>query len=159
MNIFILDKDFIKNAQYHCDKHIIKMITEQNQLLCSAYYFTDHIPDNIYKLTHKNHPCAIWTRQSLSNWKWLKQSTLALCEEYTYRYGKIHKGETICRSLIEPNLTDIGLTQFAQAMPEGYRTDNTVTAYRNYYNGEKQHLFKWTKRGIPEWIKQKEEFI
>ena len=32
------------------------MITEYNQLLCSAYYFTDNIPDNIYKLTHKNHP-------------------------------------------------------------------------------------------------------
>jgi len=83
MNIFILDNDFKLNAQYHTDKHIIKMITEQNQLLCSAYYFTDSIPDNIYKLTHQNHPCAIWTRKSLSNWKWLKASTISLCDEYT----------------------------------------------------------------------------
>ena len=152
MNIFVLDNNLILNAQYHCDKHVVKMITEYNQLLCSAYYFTNHIPDNIYKLTHKNHPCAMWARESLSNWLWLRDMTLALCKEYTYRYGKIHKGETVCLSLPIPHIIDNGMTSFAQAMPEQYHYDNPVLAYRNYYLGEKRHLFNWKNRTVPEWV-------
>jgi hypothetical protein len=113
MNVFILDKDLNKNAEYFCDKHIVKQILEQTQLLCSVYYFTDNIPENIYKLTHKNHPCSVWVRQSLSNWIWLRDSTFALCREYTYRYNKIHSCEIICRKLSNPMINDIGLTKFA----------------------------------------------
>jgi len=152
VNIFILDANMQKNAEYHVDSHIVKMITEQNQLLCSAYYYTDNIPSNIYKLTHYNHPCAVWTRSSLSNWLWLKDMTLALCAEYTYRYGKTHKGEGVCLSLPAPDLKDKGLTPFAQALPEKYRCEDAVAAYRKYYLAEKSHLFKWKNRSVPEWI-------
>ena len=152
MNIFILDNDMTKNAEYHCDKHIIKMITEQNQLLCSVYYFTDNIPDNIYKLTHKNHPCAVWIRESLSNWIWLRDMTLALCREYTYRYNKIHKGEMLCKTLEMPCIKDIGITEFVQCMPDEYKQNDVVEAYREYYNKDKQHLFNWKFRNIPEWV-------
>ena len=152
MNIFVLDLDQEKNAQYQVDKHIVKMITEQNQLLCSTYYYTDYIPDNIYKLTHYNHPCSKWARESLSNWLWLRSMTLELCKEYTFRYGKIHKGEGVCKSLVTPHIKDIGLTHFAEAMPEQYRDKDVVKAYRQYYNGEKKNLFKWTKRSIPDWV-------
>ena len=152
MNIFILDLDQQQNAKYYCDKHIVKMITESNQLLCSVYYFTDYIPNNIYKLFGKNHPCAKWVRESLSNWLWLRSMTLALCKEYTYRYGKIHKGEDVCNALELPHIKDIGLTPFVQVMPEQYRDDNIVKAYRQYYNGEKKNISKWTKRDVPDWI-------
>ena len=37
MNIFLLDKDPKIAAQYHCDKHVVKMILESAQMLCSAY--------------------------------------------------------------------------------------------------------------------------
>jgi len=36
MNIFILDNDPIKAAQYHNDKHCIKMILEHTQMLSTA---------------------------------------------------------------------------------------------------------------------------
>ncbi|WP_231579463.1 hypothetical protein [Photobacterium iliopiscarium] len=36
MNIFILDHDIEKCAQYHCDQHVVKMILESVQLLCTA---------------------------------------------------------------------------------------------------------------------------
>jgi len=153
MNIFVLDYDHEKNAQYHCNRHVVKMVTEQTQLLCSAYYFTDSVPEGIYKLTHANHPCAKWARESLSNWLWLRDDTLALCKEYTYRYGKHHKCEAICDGLPAPHIDDIWLTPFALAMPEQYRCSDAVEAYRSYYNGEKQHLFQWKNRQIPEWIK------
>lgn len=152
MNIFILDLDQQQNAKYYCDKHIIKMITESNQLLCSTYYFTDYIPNNIYKLFGKNHPCAKWVRESLSNWLWLRSMTLELCKEYTYRYEKVHKGESVCKTLEFPHIKDIGLTSFVQVMPEQYRNENIVTAYRKYYNGEKRNIFNWTKRNVPDWI-------
>lgn len=152
MNIFLLDKDMTKNAEYHCDKHVVKMITEHNQLLCSAYYFTENIPDGIYKLTHQNHPCSKWARESLSNWLWLREMNLILCKEYSFRYNKTHMGEQFCKSLVTPQIEDKGLTDFAQAMPESYKSDDPVDAYRKYYLAEKRHIFCWKNREKPSWI-------
>jgi glycosyltransferase involved in cell wall biosynthesis len=77
-------------------------------------------------LTHKNHPCAVWARNSLSNWKWLKESTLALYKEYQFRYNKIHKSGELTKTLPEPQLIDIGITTRPQAMPEQYRNADCV---------------------------------
>ena len=38
MNIFVLDLDPTKCAEYHCDTHLVKMITEHNQILGSIAY-------------------------------------------------------------------------------------------------------------------------
>ena len=38
MNLFYLDKDHDKNAQYHVDKHVVKMILEAAEMLCMAHY-------------------------------------------------------------------------------------------------------------------------
>ena len=37
MNIFCLDKDPVKAAQMMCDKHIVKMLLESAQLMCTAH--------------------------------------------------------------------------------------------------------------------------
>ncbi len=42
MNIFILDLDVKKCAQYHVDKHVVKMILETAQLLCGVHHVTGH---------------------------------------------------------------------------------------------------------------------
>jgi hypothetical protein len=47
----------------------------------------------LYRTTHINHPSAVWVRQSDKNYIWLLQLLDALCKEYTYRYGKVHKVE------------------------------------------------------------------
>ena len=70
MNIFVLDEDVEKCAEYHCDKHVIKMILESAQMMSAVVRLNGH--DTGYKLTHKNHPCTIWARKSLSNYIWLK---------------------------------------------------------------------------------------
>jgi hypothetical protein len=154
LNIFILDNDIQKCAEYHVDKHVVKMPLEALQLLCDAYYHTgqDHISP--YKKTHYNHPCAKWVRQSLSNWLWLYEYGQVLFSEYTYRYNKIHACESKLRGLIKPDLMDIGLTMFAEAMPNIYKNNDPVIAYRKYYNGEKRHLFSWKNRNVPEWIEE-----
>lgn len=152
MNIFVLDEDFDLNAQYHNDRHCVKMILEYAQLLSSALWMNNI--EAPYKLTHKNHPCAIWTRNSLSNYIWLSKLALSLCKEYTYRYKKIHKTEEIIRKLsdIRLNIIDKGLTPFALAMPDEYKIDNDgIKSYRNYYIYGKKHLANWKNRDIPKW--------
>ena len=86
MNIFFLDFNTQKCAQYHCDKHVVKMILETAQLLCGVHHMIPQVTPQVpYKLSHKNHPCAIWTRDSLSNYLYLCDLGLELCKEYTYR--------------------------------------------------------------------------
>lgn len=155
MNIFILDYDIEKCAQYHCDKHVVKMILEYAQLLCTTHHIAISRLEIPYRKTHQNHPVAIWARNSLTNYIWLVNLGLELCKEYTYRYGKIHKTQKVIEWCSDnlPNIKDFGLTPFAQAMPEEYKNQNAVIAYRNYYNGEKKNLFSWKNREVPKWIK------
>jgi len=154
MNIFFLS--FITQicAQEHVDRHVVKMILETCQLLCSAHYLSGSALVPPYKLTHANHPCAKWTRRSLSNYIWLTELGLELCKEYTHRYGKIHATEKHIQTLAEnlPPIEDIGFTPPEQAMPDEYRNEDPVMAYRNYYNGDKRKLHSWKKRQIPSWI-------
>ena len=152
MNIFILDKEVEKCAEYHCDKHVIKMILESAQMLSAVVRLNGH--DIGYKLTHKNHPCTIWARESLSNYNWLVRLTRLLNYEYRYRYDKDvnHKSYDLVKTLPIPDLPDIGLTPFAQAIPEQYKNKNAVKAYRDYYINEKSSFLTWTKRKKPKWI-------
>lgn len=152
MNIFVLDKNVEKCAEYHCDKHVIKMILESAQMMSAVVRLSGY--DIGYKLTHKNHPCTIWARKSLSNYKWLFKLADGLNAEYRYRYNKEvnHKSYDLIKTLPMPEIPDIGLTPFAQAMPEQYRNKNAVKAYRDYYINEKSDFLKWTKRKTPKWI-------
>ena len=152
MNIFILDKEVEKCAEYHCDKHVIKMILESAQMLSAVVRLNGH--DIGYKLTHKNHPCTIWARESLSNYNWLVRLTRLLNYEYRYRYDKDvnHKSYDLVKTLPTPKIPDIGLTAFAQAMPDQYKNENVVKAYRDYYINEKSNFLTWTKRKKPTWI-------
>ena len=122
MNIFVLDLRPNRAAQMMCDKHIIKMILESAQLLC-AHFEPGIAP---YKRTHYNHPCSIWIRRSRTNYQWLLDHADALCDEYAFRYGKIHKSKSViswCRKNVDilTTLPNIGLTPFAQAMPAEYK--------------------------------------
>lgn len=165
MNIFYLDNDPKLAAQYQCDKHVVKMILETAQLLSAAHRVLDgdesgKLPDyreNIcYKLTHKNHPCAIWTRQSVSNYLWLANHGLGLLEEYTKRYGKIHKtyGIMVDLSNFPPDcINDLPFECPPQCMPDEYKVPgDTVQAYRNYYNYDKSRFALWKHGNIPYWF-------
>ncbi|MGJ3495275.1 hypothetical protein PsalN5692_03852 (plasmid) [Piscirickettsia salmonis] len=152
MNIFYLDHNIKKCAQYHCDTHVVKMILESTQILCTVLAKTG--VDTPYRPTHKNHPCTLWAEESLDNWLWLLDLTMALNSEYMYRFNRktSHKSAIVAQSLVFPEITPIGLTERPQAMPEKYRIpDDPVSAYRQYYLAEKNHLFKYTKRNKPIW--------
>lgn len=152
MNIFVLDNNPKKCAQYHCDKHVVKMVLEGVQILCSAHWMTGG--EAPYKLAHKNHPCCIWTRECVENYIWLCDLTMELCEEYTYRYGKTHKSQQVlewCMTNI-PKLKENGnITPFPLAMPDEYKVDCPISSYRNYYKGAKSSFAVWKNREVPEW--------
>lgn len=153
MNIFILDKDPKRCAEMHCDKHVVKMILEHAQMMSTTLVeFGRPAP---YKSTHKNHPCTVWVRESLDNYVWLYTLTYYLNKEFKCRFsGKDHKSWLAILGEEPPKLPEIGRTPFAQAMPDQYKHPDAVTAYRQYYQGDKARFAKWTNRPTPEWFER-----
>jgi len=185
MNIFILSEDPVTAAQMQCDKHVVKMIVESAQMLSTAHRVLDgklmlkpsksgkrmikywclfEGADDLeaeilyYKAVHMGHPCTVWTTLSSGNYRWHYEHFVALCDEYTYRYGKVHKTDSLLRSALwtlPRNIDDGPLTPFALAMgsnPECMFSD-AVKSYRLYYK-TKQDRFKmaWTNRNVPKWF-------
>ena len=158
MNIFILDTDIETCVKYHCNKHVIKMILESNQLLCTAHHLSGNSDSRLLKVTHKNHPCSLWVRESINNYRFLVKLCKSLCAEYTFRYGKIHLHERngLVDYLIEnvPNLPEGNMTDFKLCMPEEYKIGtDAISSYRNYYLKGKAHMLDYKKREIPDWIR------
>lgn len=167
MNIFVLDIDPQKAAQYHCNKHVIKMITETCQMLSTyandrtnIFKPTDFV---FYKSTHKHHPCTKWLSESKANVHWLTELLGNLIIEYDYRYNKPNKF-IVARKMYKFFSTyyftsNIGkMTPFALAMDDQYKiifnnhNKTTVSSYRNYYKHGKTHLLIYTKRKKPSWL-------
>ena len=157
MNLFVLDSDHAKNAEFHVNSHVCKMPLESAQILCTVrrLYGDDTAR---YKMTHKNHPCVKWAAESVYNYLWVYSYGMALCKEYTFRYGKRHACQDViseCATCVPMNnefrSVDHMTTQ-PQCMPLQYHKDNIVDAYRAYYLGEKFDLFKWKNRLPPYWI-------
>lgn len=90
MNIFISSPSPTRSAKFLDNSRLIKMILETAQLLSTSLRFYGFDGD-VYKSTHLNHPSAIWTRTTRGNYKWLLAHFRALNQEYTKRYGKVHK--------------------------------------------------------------------
>lgn len=151
-----------------CDKHIVKMPLETAQLLSSVFLVALKAPNafvsiankNIevpYRLTHENHPCSIWARQSKGNFDWLVKHGKGLCEEYTLRYERKHKSEEVIdwydsnKVLLSFRLTD--MQDFVQAIPDQYKRSSPIEGYREYYLKEKMRFAKWQKaRKPPNWV-------
>lgn len=178
MNIFYLDHDPKVCAQYHVDKHVVKMILEYAQLLSTAhrvldgravaeknaighklvrYYLDDERDELLYKSTHINHPSAIWVRQSRANYDWLYSLFVATIDEYHYRYGKSHATERLLPILAKSpqNIPDLPFTQPTPAMGEEFIISNdSIKNYRNYYINGKTDLISYRNRSTPEWLTQ-----
>ena len=174
MNIFYVDKDPAKAAEMMCDKHIIKMILESAQMLCSAKRMLDGTEyydktkngrkikrwrlDNsneeaiIYKAGWAKHPSTQWVMKSAYNYMWLYKHMLALNEEYKLRWQKNddHVSITKLGELLKhpPKNAPVNVigTDATPAMPEHCKIPNDVVgSYRKYYILEKKRFAKWEK--------------
>ena len=160
MNIFILHNDPIYAARMQCDKHIPKMVLESAQMMAQALRRHGATDDMMpltksgtpYKGGHKHHPCTVWVGDTYHNFSWLAQHAKALCREYTKRFSKTHACQSPIHqmSIMIYLFNDTGLTPFAQAMPDEYRDDDAVKAYRAYYHSKQ--FAKWEKgTPAPDW--------
>ena len=116
----------------------------------------------MYRAVHHHHPCTVWTMKNSKNYYWHDDHFRALCREYTYRYGKIHKTETLLTEMLKKMPKNIKegykymVSEFALAMqhePQCIHPGDAVKSYREYYK-TKQDRFKmlWTRRECPDWF-------
>jgi len=152
--MFWLDPCLKQGVQEHCDKHVVKMPLEMAQLLSGAHHLNGSVQScNVYKLSHKAHPCMKWVSSSTEAYSACYSMFEALCAEYTYRYGKIHKSWRDKSEILRLNpCPDIPAMNPPQCMPDIYKSDCLYQAYRTYYINDKQHIASWTKRPAPDWF-------
>ena len=152
MNIFWLSMDLERCAQMPTKSHISKMPTEMVQMLCTAHW--THGNDAPWMPAYHHHPCTIWVAQTVENYRIAWNLGYQLFKEFRYRRDKMHGSEPIFFAVrcAPPALTARGYTKFPQAMPDQYKHHDVITAYRDYYVGEKQHLFDWECRPVPQFV-------
>ena len=160
MNIFVLDNDPTIAATMMCDKHIPKMVLESAQMMAQALRRHGATDEQMpltksgtpYKGGHPHHPCTVWAGDSWHNFDWLANHAIGLLGEYYMRFGKEHAcsepiGQMNGMSWRLPNGR---LTPFAQAMPDEFKQEDAVKAYRRYYHSKQ--FAKWEKgTPAPDW--------
>lgn len=182
LNLFYLHEDPIKSAELHCDKHVVKMIIEYAQMLSTAHRMLDgeqitamqngrriqrwnlngdedlhtlEMQTTLYKASHINHPSTKWVRENAIQYQYAYDMFVALCDEYTFRYGKVHLTDKKLRKLLNnlPNNITLGVySDPPQCMPDDVKTESTITAYHKYYAVYKKDFAKWTSRPVPNFM-------
>ena len=170
MNLFFLDADPKKCAEFHCDKHVVKMILELVQML----YTTHNVLKtglHGYRSFNPQHPTCIWIRQCEANYIYAVNVAFYLCKEYTLRYNRIHTCEKHVNTLKEnvpdnftpivykdtvvlsynKKLQDIGCTPVPLAMYDDVKFPDTLKSYRMYYIVHKRRFATWKNRPNPFW--------
>lgn len=161
MNIFFLHQLPPVAASYHCDKHVGKMLIESCQLLATAHHEFGNGHNVSYRPTHKNHPSAIWVRQSHLHYMWVSDLARYLGRVFYSRYGHTHKSALVfSKELMYPpsymRTLPFLWSNPPQAMPDEYKQDDTIAAYRNYYASKSLTMPLVYNRGKdkqPEWLR------
>lgn len=196
MNFFLFARRPERCARHYCDKHLVKIILEILQLLFSAVsiaefdgeqmplddvYLHKHNVVKTYRVTHRNHPCAICVRRSSRAFWYVCELGLALCAEYTLRFRKTHACERGIRALHERGLLRVSRDAFKPetvtalvpsrrgpvrvplCMPEecivraadGH--PDAVRSHRRYFILEKMAkpgMARWKRRTEPAWFRR-----
>ena len=145
MNIFVTSPWPAESAICLPDKHVVKMPLECCQMLSivasekwgHGYGIlpkTDGTPYKTEKGAFRNHPCTKWANETIDNAYWLIKWGLNLCQEYSYRYGKVHSCEgTLTHAYyLFPKGKLNKVTPFARAMPDEYKLDDSISTFDAY---------------------------
>ena len=184
MNIFALHESPEVSAEMACDKHVVKMILESAQLLCTVHRvldgteytdltkngrkikrwrLDDDVKENLlYKAGWLKHPSTVWLMQSAYNYNWLYRHMMALNNEYKLRYN--HTKDHMCVEKlgvllsVPPKNSPLNVigTDATPAMPEECKVPGDVVAsYRKYYIMKKKRFATWKQPAVmPEWFKE-----
>ena len=176
MNLFYLHKDPVQSAEMHCDKHVVKMIIEYAQMLSTAHRMLDgkqytdassgrriqrwrldnsNMDGVLYKASHINHPSTRWVRENAIQYQYAYDMFTALCDEYTYRYGRVHMTDEKLRDVLNEIPNNITLGQWKvppQCMPDDVKCESVLNAYHKYYAVYKKDFARWTDRPVPQFM-------
>ena len=110
MNIFLLALCPSWCSEHYCDVHVIKIILEIAQMLCTAKALCDNngkklepkdlmlgcdMPEKTYGLTHTKHPWVLALCLSTACYTWAAELGMRLCEVYTKRFKRTHASEKL----------------------------------------------------------------
>jgi len=168
MNIFVLDENPVTAAQYLDDVRVPKMCVESAQMMASALRRHGATDEQMpltkagkpYKGGYKHHPCTVWAGDSWTNLNWLASHAMALCVEFENRFEKEHacfgpicQMTNLIASMYKSIPNDARLTPFAQAMPDEYKDDDAVKAYRSYYKSKQYSKggVRYVRTDVPTW--------
>tara|TARA_Y100000992_G_scaffold158474_1_gene106073 strand:+ start:40 stop:633 length:594 start_codon:yes stop_codon:yes gene_type:complete len=183
VNIFYLHKDPIVSAEMSCDKHVVKMILESAQLLCTCHRVQDgteyygktangrkikrwkhpnpNLEPILYKAGWVKHPSTIWLFESAYNYMWLYKHMMALNDEYKKRYNHtkdhvaIQKLGQILSSPPKNALINKIATDPQPAMPDECKVPgDSIASYRKYYIMKKARFATWKNRVPPKWFSE-----
>lgn len=162
MNIFVTDLNPVLAATPLPDKLLVKMVLESTQIAATAMSekylnlgFLTKKDGTPYRPTHIHHPCVKWAGSSIHNLKWLTEHGIALAEEYTKRYGKVHACESPLR-VADSVLSCLGASAdkhdtFVLAMPDEYKSPDPVISYRRYLHTKAYSAWNKDPESTPVW--------
>lgn len=163
MNIFYLDPDPRTCAAMHCDRHVVKMMQEYLQILCTVAHLKGCWADGMYRPTHAHNPCVGWAAGSPDAAVWLLRLARHVQLQYTFRYRKISEPASRVFALVHaafgspplnipggPACGDPPKVIAKNLLPhEG----SVVEAYRLFYHTDKARFCTW-RNGAPHWWKE-----
>ena len=181
MNIFLLsdstdyEEHIALQAQYHCDRHVVKMTAESTQMLVTAIEHPDwydlrwklmsdygllHPPCKSLANSHRQHPCGVWTRAQLHTVYYLARLAVELCHEHQLRYplSPRHAYFDWLESLIDAlesfaeakNVTFQLPTHFPVAISDRPELRSSATLHQEAVTYYRSYYFR-TKRHFATW--------
>jgi len=105
------------------------------------------------------HPSCIWVMDSAYNYMWLYKHMMALGDEYTKRYGKVHLTIEKLGDILKhpPKNAKLNVKGYdaTPAMPDECKIPGDVVgSYRKYYVMKKQRFATWKSPSVvPQWWK------
>jgi len=162
MNIFAIsgdeatgEIDWIQSARDLDNLRVVKMILESCQILSTV--LNEQNIQAPYRSFNPKHPSCIWAAESSENFENLVLHCSAMLEEYTERFGKIHKCQAVLETILEiydpMKFPQRKATPLRLAMPEYFKSENPVKSYRDYYS--QKNNMRYPKEKIPSWLKER----
>lgn len=160
MNIFLLHPNPRESVKGYVDQHVSKITLEATQIADMGLRDLGLEKLTIYDPSHGSHPWVKFAGESLSNWLFVYRYIEALGWEFHRRRDRHHRsyldavenwGRFAAKLAEITDETEVG--PLPQAMPEKYKRDDPIAAYRDYYRTEKlTQAWATSSREPPHWL-------
>jgi len=126
-------------------------------MLSTAYQKHAGENDSLYKSAYLNHFMTLWVGETYKNFGWTLLLGESLGFQYTHRYNKRHKSMRIINYFFKnldwkDKLPKGEQTTPPLCMPDEFKCDDYVQAYKNYYINKKKSFAKYTKVDTPDFM-------